>query len=150
MAFGEAFDNALRHGSRRNGVPLGRAEDGSRILDPMLIDPEKRIHVRVHMEDLRTQDAEAPNACVRIEVEDEGPGFDPATVPDPIDEANLERPDGRGLLIMRHFASSVNHENGGRCAILSTELRCNVDRMLAAQEAPPTPEAPASPREPRE
>jgi CheY-like chemotaxis protein len=40
-------------------------------------------------------------------VRDEGPGFDPKSLPDPTDPANLEKPSGRGLLLMRTFMNSV-------------------------------------------
>ena len=36
-----------------------------------------------------------------IEIEDQGPGFRPDEVPDPTSPENLERPCGRGLLLMR-------------------------------------------------
>ena len=149
QAFGEALANALYHGSRRNGVPLGCDADGSRIFDPTLLDPEKQIHVCVRLEELFAQNAEAPNARVQIEMEDEGPGFDPTTVPDASEASNREKPEGRGLLLMRYFSSHVEHQNGGRCVILSRKPRRRVDIVPAAQEAPLMPEAPASPREPR-
>jgi serine/threonine-protein kinase RsbW len=43
--------------------------------------------------------------CVLIDVEDEGPGFDPNLVPDPTLPENLERPSGRGLLLMRSYTT---------------------------------------------
>jgi serine/threonine-protein kinase RsbW len=50
---------------------------------------------------------------VLAEVEDEGPGFDPAQVPDPRDPENLERQGGRGLLLMRHCMDLVTHNDLG-------------------------------------
>ncbi|HEY1379785.1 MAG TPA: ATP-binding protein [Gemmataceae bacterium] len=44
---------------------------------------------------------------------DEGPGFDPATLPDPLDPANLERASGRGLLLIRTFMTEVRHNDRG-------------------------------------
>lgn len=38
---------------------------------------------------------------------DEGPGFDPETLPDPTSPEALERPCGRGLLLMRSFMDDV-------------------------------------------
>jgi anti-sigma regulatory factor (Ser/Thr protein kinase) len=43
----------------------------------------------------------------RFTIRDEGPGFDPNSVPDPTDPANLERECGRGLLLMRTFMDEV-------------------------------------------
>jgi len=51
-------------------------------------------------------------------VEDEGPGFDPATVPDPTDPGNLERIGGRGLMLIRTFMDDVEHnEKGNRITL---------------------------------
>jgi serine/threonine-protein kinase RsbW len=47
------------------------------------------------------------------EVEDQGPGFDPEAVPDPLAPENLERPSGRGLLLMRRYMSWVRHNSRG-------------------------------------
>jgi len=46
-------------------------------------------------------------------VRDEGQGFDPATLPDATDPANLERPCGRGLLLMRTFMDEVRFNTVG-------------------------------------
>jgi serine/threonine-protein kinase RsbW len=42
-----------------------------------------------------------------IEVQDEGAGFDPAAVPDPVAEENLLKPFGRGIFFMRQFMDDV-------------------------------------------
>lgn len=55
-------------------------------------------------------------------VADEGPGFDPADVPDPTDVENLERPCGRGLMLMRHYMNQVGHNAAGN-AVLMTKFR---------------------------
>jgi CheY-like chemotaxis protein/anti-sigma regulatory factor (Ser/Thr protein kinase) len=46
-------------------------------------------------------------------VGDEGPGFDPATLPDPTDPANLGRVSGRGLLLIQTFMDRVEHNAKG-------------------------------------
>jgi serine/threonine-protein kinase RsbW len=48
-----------------------------------------------------------------IMISDEGPGFDPLDVPDPTDIENLERPCGRGLMLMRHYMTEVNYNDKG-------------------------------------
>ena len=48
-----------------------------------------------------------------IRITDEGPGFDPADVPDPTDVENLERPCGRGLMLMRHYMCEVAYNARG-------------------------------------
>jgi serine/threonine-protein kinase RsbW len=50
---------------------------------------------------------------VLVEVEDEGDGFNPESVPDPRDPENLERPSGRGLLLMRHYLTEVRYHGRG-------------------------------------
>ena len=45
-----------------------------------------------------------------------GNGFDPTTLPDPTDPANLDKVSGRGLLLIRTFMDEVdysNHPQGG-------------------------------------
>lgn len=46
-------------------------------------------------------------------VRDEGPGFDPRDLPDPTDLANLEKPSGRGLMLIRTFMDEVRHNEKG-------------------------------------
>jgi CheY-like chemotaxis protein/anti-sigma regulatory factor (Ser/Thr protein kinase) len=48
-----------------------------------------------------------------VTIRDEGPGFDPRTLPDPTDPANLGRIGGRGLLLIRTFMDSVTHNRSG-------------------------------------
>ena len=43
----------------------------------------------------------------RWTIRDEGPGFDPESLPDPRDPANLQRVSGRGLLLIRTFMDDV-------------------------------------------
>lgn len=50
---------------------------------------------------------------VWIEIEDEGPGFRWSDVLDATSGENHSRPAGRGLLMMRHFMSSVEHNSRG-------------------------------------
>jgi CheY-like chemotaxis protein/anti-sigma regulatory factor (Ser/Thr protein kinase) len=52
-------------------------------------------------------------AEARVTIRDEGPGFDPSTLPDPTDPANLGRIGGRGLLLIRTFMDSVTHNPAG-------------------------------------
>jgi serine/threonine-protein kinase RsbW len=83
LALEEAIVNGLRHGNRG--------------------DTSKSVWVRYRV---------GPNA-VLIDVEDEGPGFDPKAVADPTLVENRERPGGRGLLLMRHFMTWVQFSRRG-------------------------------------
>jgi serine/threonine-protein kinase RsbW len=59
---------------------------------------------------------------VRIEIIDEGEGFDPAVVPDPTDEDNLETPSGRGIMLMRNFMSRVEYNESGNHVVMEKVL----------------------------
>ncbi|MFV0445690.1 MAG: response regulator [Planctomycetaceae bacterium] len=56
-------------------------------------------------------------------IEDQGPGFDPSKLPDPTDPANLERPCGRGLLLMRTFMDEVEYNDKGNCVRMRKEVK---------------------------
>lgn len=58
-------------------------------------------------------DVELCEDRIRYIIRDEGPGFDPATLPDPTDPANIDRPCGRGLLLMRTFMDDVEYNGSG-------------------------------------
>ncbi len=59
---------------------------------------------------------------VKVEITDEGAGFDPDKLPDPTDTAHLARPCGRGVMLMRAFMSRVEFLNGGNHVVLEKEL----------------------------
>lgn len=44
---------------------------------------------------------------LRVIVRDEGPGFDPASLPDPTAPENLLRPSGRGLFLIRSLVDEL-------------------------------------------
>ena len=52
---------------------------------------------------------------VLVEVEDEGQGFILALVPDATAPENLDKPSGRGLLLIRHYATWLRLNNWGNC-----------------------------------
>jgi serine/threonine-protein kinase RsbW len=88
LALEEGIINAIKHGNA--------------------YDQQKHVHVSCQL---------LPNR-VCVEIEDEGPGFDPASVPDCTEEENLEAPSGRGIALIRCFMSSVEYRNGGRRLIM--------------------------------
>ncbi len=50
---------------------------------------------------------------VEIVITDEGDGFDPQCVPDPTRDENLEKPGGRGIMLMRAFMDTVEFSERG-------------------------------------
>jgi anti-sigma regulatory factor (Ser/Thr protein kinase) len=56
--------------------------------------------------------------AVRIEVADEGNGFDPAQVPDPTMPERLDQEDGRGLFVLRHLVDQMEFNPQGNCVCL--------------------------------
>ena len=47
--------------------------------------------------------------ALEVRVQDQGQGFDPAAVPDPLAEENLLKADGRGIFFMRQFMDEVSY-----------------------------------------
>jgi serine/threonine-protein kinase RsbW len=63
---------------------------------------------RVHIEFTSLQDRERPG--IAIVVRDEGCGFDPTTIPDPLASENLLKSHGRGIFLMRTFMDEMTFE----------------------------------------
>ena len=57
--------------------------------------------------------AEVTDECIRLQVTDDGPGFDPRDVPDPTAPGALGRPIGRGLFLIRNLADRVEFNEQG-------------------------------------
>jgi CheY-like chemotaxis protein len=108
IALEEALRNAMFHGNLEisSDVREGDPEVYAQLLaDRMQRDPwrKRRLYVDVRLS------RQAGTFVVR----DEGPGFDPRTLPDPTDPANLEKVSGRGLLLMRTFMDDVRFNATG-------------------------------------
>jgi serine/threonine-protein kinase RsbW len=58
---------------------------------------------------------------MRVVIVDEGEGFDPEDVPDPTLEEFIERPCGRGLMLMRAYLNLCEYSDGGRCLTMERE-----------------------------
>lgn len=52
-------------------------------------------------------------------IEDDGPGFDYENVPDPTAPENIEKPNGRGVFLMRHLSDQLNFLDDGRIVELT-------------------------------
>jgi len=66
------------------------------------------VHKRVHIEFASLDDSGAPG--ISILVRDEGCGFDPATIADPLAPENLLKANGRGIFLMRSFMDEMTFE----------------------------------------
>jgi serine/threonine-protein kinase RsbW len=64
--------------------------------------------------------AELREEAIRVYVTDEGPGFDPSTVPEPIGPDQLDEARGRGLFLIRKLVDGVqfNEQGNSICMIL--------------------------------
>ena len=78
MVSREATANAVLHGNKR--------------------DPNKHLKARFTL---------TPESLV-IQIADEGSGFNPSDVPDPLSPEGLLRPSGRGIFLMRAIMDEVN------------------------------------------
>jgi serine/threonine-protein kinase RsbW len=94
LALDEALNNAISHGNQKV--------------------PDKTVTV-----DYRITDDE-----VRIHVTDQGTGFEPEQVPDPTLDEFLERPHGRGIMLMRAYMTQVAFENKGKTVSLVKTRSC--------------------------
>ncbi len=88
LAVEEAIVNALKHGHQ--------GDPSKQVRLAYLIGPEQ----------------------VLLVIEDEGPGFCPDEVPDPLEPENLERACGRGVFLMRHYMTWVQYNERGNCVTM--------------------------------
>ncbi len=66
--------------------------------------------------------AEADNEVLTITTTDEGSGFVPEEVPNPLDEENLLKASGRGVFLMQEYADETEYQNDGRTLVLKFKL----------------------------
>lgn len=108
IAVEEALLNALYHGNLEVSSDLKET-------DPNLF--EETAKQRSLEEPYRNRrifvDALVSRESARFTIRDEGPGFDPSTLPDPCDPDNLEKPSGRGILLMRSFMDEITFNEQG-------------------------------------
>jgi serine/threonine-protein kinase RsbW len=93
LALEEALVNAIKHGNQ--------------------MDRAKKVRIAYQLHADRFE----------VLIGDDGSGFDPSDVPDPTAFENLERPCGRGLMLMRHYMTEVAFNERGNCVIMSKTFR---------------------------
>ena len=90
LTLSEAVNNAIVHGNNE--------------------DPEKQVVIRTTMN--------RDNNILEISVEDEGEGFDPDAIPDPLKEENLLNEGGRGVYLIEQYADDIQFsQNGSKVTI---------------------------------
>ena len=64
--------------------------------------------------------AELRADLIRVDVTDEGPGFDPTAIPEPIEPEQIDEAGGRGLFLIRQLVDTVrfNEQGNSICMIL--------------------------------
>ena len=108
IALSEALTNAIYHGNLEvSSMPLERGSEGWFDLAKERIAQAPYRDRRVHVTASVTRDA------ATVSIRDEGPGFNPAHLPDPRDPSNLAKSSGRGLLLIRCFVDEVLHNSTG-------------------------------------
>lgn len=96
LAVREAVANAIRHGNRE--------------------DPDKRVEVEMSLDD----------DDLVIRVLDQGEGFEPVEVSDPLSPENRLNPDGRGIFYMKSFMDDIDYSfrpGGGTAVTLRKKVR---------------------------
>jgi serine/threonine-protein kinase RsbW len=58
-------------------------------------------------------------------VKDEGTGFNYSNLPDPTNPENIEKPNGRGVFLMRNLADNVSFEDNGSKVVLDFKMATN-------------------------
>ena len=95
VAVTEAVNNAIQHGNR--------------------LDPGKKVDLSFTSGD----------NVLAFEVSDQGDGFNFDSLPDPTNPENIEKPNGRGVFLMRHLADKVLFSNSGRTVQLEFSISRN-------------------------
>ena len=108
IALEEAILNAMYHGNLEVSSELKRHGD-----EPFLRLAETRRRQQPYCDRRVMVSARITRQEATFVIADQGPGFDVAQLPDPTDPANLDRPSGRGLLLMRMFMDDVRLNSVG-------------------------------------
>jgi len=96
LGLDEAISNAVQHGN------CG--------------DPDKKVAVEYCVTD----------EAFEITITDEGGGFTPSELPDPTADENLERPCGRGVMLMKTYMSQVSFNECGNRVTMIKYRNCSL------------------------
>src|SRR5262245_1444480 len=108
LALREAVLNAMHHGNLELSSDLRQGDEAAyhrlaalRVTQKPYCD--RRVIVTAR---------DTPEGSTYV-IRDEGNGFDPSKLPDPLDPENMEKVSGRGLLLIRTFMNEVRHNSKG-------------------------------------
>ena len=94
LTLSEAVNNAILHGNEE--------------------DPDKNVHIAATLE--------SDQQIMRISVEDEGSGFDPEELPNPLKDENLLNEGGRGVYLIKQYADNVEFKKEGTKVTITYRL----------------------------
>ena len=92
LSVSEAATNAIVHGNKLN--------------------PSKKV----------TIDAEANTHTLAFTIKDEGDGFNPDNIPNPLEEEHLLIPSGRGVFLIKEYADVLEYQDEGRTIVIKFNL----------------------------
>lgn len=88
----EAVTNAIVHGNDNN--------------------PQKKVKIQAKLSDKK----------LTFVIEDEGPGFNPGEIPNPLDSENLLKPGGRGIYLIKYYADYVHYSDKGNKVTIEFDI----------------------------
>lgn len=118
LALQEALLNAIEHGNLELDSRLRESPNGSyqRLADQRRLEAPYRQR-RVYIS------ARFTRALASFSIRDEGPGFDPRSLPDPTAGENVGKVSGRGLFLIRTFMDDVCFNPTGNEIVLIKRRR---------------------------
>ena len=112
-ALREAIDNAVYHGNLELSSELREGDQSS-----FYEEADRRRQLAPYKDRQAVVLMQVYPGEVRFTIRDQGPGFDPSTIPDPRSDENLGKASGRGLLLITTFMDEVRHSPEGNEIIL--------------------------------
>ena len=109
VALDESLLNAMHHGNLEVDSCLRDEGDGEEYRNQIEVRSSQSPFCQRKVE----LEAEISLEEIQVRVKDQGPGFEPSKVPDPTTAENLQKPSGRGLLLIRTFMTQVTHNDVG-------------------------------------
>lgn len=94
LTLSEAVNNAIMHGNKQDA--------NKQVVIQTALDNKKKL--------------------LTVSVEDEGDGFDPEDIPDPLKDENLMNQSGRGVYLIKQYADDIQFSDGGSTVTISFNI----------------------------